>query len=86
MFSRASVRNTQPFILSEKLASNLVLTRRRGVFLCELAPFGLRNDKFGAATIQADNNLRGYPHRGLVNIFQSGEMDAHIRAEFLLFD
>jgi hypothetical protein len=48
-----------------------------------LAQFGLRNNKFRGATVQADNNLRKYPHDGLINI---GEMDANLRAEFLLVD
>jgi hypothetical protein len=51
-----------------------------------LAQFSFRNSKFRGATIQADNNLRKYPHDGLINIFQFGKMDAHLHAEFLLVD
>jgi hypothetical protein len=85
-FSKASVRNTQPFILRKIVRLNSRLTCRGGVSLCELAQFGLRNSKFRGATIQADNNLRKYPQDGLINIFQFGKMDGHLRAEFLLVD
>jgi hypothetical protein len=51
-----------------------------------LAQFSFRNSEFRGATIHADNNLRKYPHDGLINIFQSEKMDAHLRAEFLLVD
>ena len=40
------------------------------------------NSKFRGSTIQADKNLRRYSHDGLVNIFQSEKMDAHLRPEF----
>jgi hypothetical protein len=62
------------------------LTCHGGVSLCELAQFSFRNSKFRGATIQADNNLRKYPHDGLVNILEFGNMDAHHRAEFLRVD
>ena len=54
--------------------------------LCELAQLFFRNSKFRSATIHADNNLRKYPHDGLINILQFGKMDAHLPAEFLLVD
>jgi hypothetical protein len=85
-FSKASVRNTQPFILRKIVRLNSRLTCRDGVSLCELAQFGLKNSKFRGAAIQADNDLGGHPHRGPVNVSQPGEMDANLRAEFLLVD
>ena len=78
--------NTQAFFLSEIIRLNSRLTCRGSVSLCELAQFSFTNSKFRGATIQADNNLSKYPHDGLVNIFQFGKMDAHLRAEFLLVD
>jgi len=60
--------------------------RSGGVALFELAQLSFRHREFRHATIQADNNLRKYPHDGLINIFQFGKMDAHFRAEFLLVD
>ena len=45
-----------------------------------------RPSEFGGATIQTDNELWEYPHNGLVKVFQSEKMDAHLRAEFLLVD
>jgi len=85
MSSKASARNIQLFILGEKAKLNSRLTCC-GVSLCELAQFFVRNSKFSSATIQTNNNLWKYPHNGLVNIFQSEKMDAHLRAEFLLVD
>jgi hypothetical protein len=48
-----------------------------------LAQLFFPNSKFRVATIQADNNVRKYPHDGLINI---GEMEANLRTEFLLVD
>ena len=45
-----------------------------------------RHSEFRDATIQTDNKLRKYPDDGLVNVFQSGEMDPHLRVEFALID
>ena len=72
----------------------LVMTRRFrytspcrcGVSLSELAQVSARHYKFRSATIQTNHNLREYPHDGLVDIFQFGEMDGHLRAELPLVD
>jgi hypothetical protein len=50
----------------------------------ELVQLFFWNSKFSSATTQADNNIGKYPHDGLVYIFQFGEMDAYLRAEFFL--
>ena len=50
------------------------------------AQFSLRHSEFRGATIQADNNLWKYPHDGLVNIFQAGEVDGHLSRERTLVD
>jgi hypothetical protein len=65
---------------------NSRLTCRNGVAFRQQEQFSLRNSKFRGATIQADHNLGEYPHDGLINIFQSEKMDAHLRAEFPLVD
>jgi hypothetical protein len=80
------MRNTQPFILSEIVRLNSRLPCRSGVAFCKLAQFRFRHCKFRGATIQADNKLRKYPHGGLVNVFQSGKMDAYLPGELALVD
>jgi hypothetical protein len=60
------------------------LPRRSGVAFGELAEFSFRDGKFRCATIQTDLKLRKYPHHGLVNVFQSDEMDTHFRGKLAL--
>ena len=50
------------------------------------AQFSFGHTKFRGATIQTDNKLWKYPHDGLVNIFQAGEVDAHLSRELTLVD
>jgi hypothetical protein len=69
-----------------KVRLNSGLTRRSGVAFCKDAQFSFRHSEFCGATIQTDNKLWKYPHNGLVNVLQSGKMDAHLPAELLLVD
>jgi len=81
------MRNTQPSILSEIVRLSKINSRlscRSGVVFCKYAQFSFRHSKFRGATIQTDHKLCKYPHDRLVNVFQSGEMDAHLRAELPL--
>ena len=57
---------------------------RSGIACRKLAQFSFRHNKFRGATIQTDNKLRKYPHDGLVNVFQSGEVDAYLPSELAL--
>ena len=66
--------------------TQFTLTCRGGVSLCELAQFIFWHRGLRHATIQTDNKLWEYPYDGLINVFQSEKMDAHLRAEFLLVD
>jgi hypothetical protein len=52
----------------------------------KLAQFTFRHNEFRYATIQADNKVGEYPNDGLVNIFQSGGMDAHLPLELPQID
>ncbi len=65
---------------------NSRLACRSGVAFCKLPQFSFRHNEFGGATIQTDNNLRKYPHDGLINVFQSGRMNGHLGPEFALVD
>jgi len=85
-FSKASVQNTQSFILREKVRLNPRLACRSGVTFYKFAQFNFRHSKFRGATIQADYELWKYPHDGLIKVFQSRKMDAHLTAELLLVD
>jgi hypothetical protein len=82
--AKASARNIQLFILGEKVRLNSRLTCRSGVASHKLAQFSFRHSEFRVDAIQTDNKLREYPHDGLVNVFQSGEMDADLPAELAL--
>jgi len=50
------------------------------------AQFSFRHSEFRGATIQTDNKLGKYPHDGLANILQAGEVDAHLSLELTLVD
>jgi hypothetical protein len=48
--------------------------------------FNFRDTELRSATIQTDKNLREYPHDGLINLFQSGNMDGYFPAELARVD
>ena len=83
---RASVRNTQPFILSEIVRLNSRLTCRSSVAFCESPQFSFPHSELRGAAIQTENNLRKYPHDRLVNVLQSREVDAYLPGELVLVD
>ena len=55
-----------------------------GGAFCKQAQFIRRDNEFRRATIQANNKFWENPHHGLVNIFQSGRMDAYLAADLAL--
>jgi hypothetical protein len=62
------------------------LACRSAAALRELAQFSVWKKEFRCATIQADNELWENPHDRLVNVFQSGKMDAYFPGELALVD
>lgn len=56
------------------------------IVFSEQAQFSFWHGEFRGATIQTDNNLWEYPHDGPVDVFQSGEVDAHLSGELALGD
>src|SRR5580704_9955860 len=55
-----------------------------GLTCYKYTQFGFGNCKFRAPTIQANQHVRKDPDDGLINIFQSGKMDADLSREFPL--
>src|SRR5882757_1061307 len=62
------------------------LTCRSGVAFRKQRQFGFGDSEFRSSTIQTDNKLRKHPRDGLVDVFQSGKMDGHLRGELALVD
>ncbi len=65
---------------------NSRLTCRSVVAFRQEAQFSFRHSELGGATIQTDHKFWKYPHDGLVNVLQSGEMNAYLPAELALVD
>ncbi len=65
---------------------NSRLTCSSGIALRKLAEFSFRHSELGGATIQTDHEFWKYPHDGLVNVLQSGEMNAYLPGELSLVD
>lgn len=83
-FSKASVQDTQPFILSEIVRPNSRLSCRSSVTLCKSAQFSFRHSELRGATIQTDNNFWKYPYDRLVNVLQAGKMDGYLPGKLAL--
>ena len=52
----------------------------------KLAQFSFRHGELGGAAIQTDHKFWKYPYDGLVNVLQSGEMNAYLPSELPLVD
>ena len=65
---------------------NSRLTCSSGNAFRKLAQFSFRHSELGGATIQTDHKFWKYPRDGLVNVLQSGEMNAYLPNELPLVD
>ena len=54
---------------------------RRGVEFRKHLQFGFRNSELRNATIQTNHKLGAHPDDGLINVFQSGEVDGNLSLE-----
>ena len=71
-------------LLAESKKQKDGLACRDGGAFCEMAQFSFWHIKFRGATIQTDHKFWKYPHNGLINVFQAGKMDGHLRRELAL--
>lgn len=51
--------------------------RRTKVASAEMVQFIFRNSEVTVTTIQADHQVRKYPHRGFMKVFESGNVNAN---------
>jgi len=64
----------------------LVPSDDRRIAFPKLPQFSFRHSELGNATIQTDRKFWKYPHDGLVNVLQSGKMNAYLPGELSLVD